>query len=81
MVKSLPAMQETQVQSLGEEDPVEKEMASHSVFLPEKSHGQRSLVGYTPWGPKESDMIEQLTHIHIVTRCVGLYYRVQEGVE
>ena len=31
------------------------------VFLPEESHGQRSLVGYSPWGPKESDMTEQLT--------------------
>ena len=33
MVKNLPAIQETQVQSLGQEDPVEKEMASHSCFL------------------------------------------------
>ena len=31
------------------------------VFLPGKSHGQRSLVGYSPWGHKESDMIEQLS--------------------
>ena len=30
-------------------------------FLPEKSHRQRSLVGYSPWGHKESDMAEQLT--------------------
>ena len=30
------------------------------VFLPGKSHGQRSLVGYSPWGCKESDMTEQL---------------------
>ena len=33
------------------------------VFLPGKSHGSRSLVGYHPWGCKESDMIEQL-HFH-----------------
>ena len=33
MVKSLPATQETQVQSLGQEDPLEKEMASHSSIL------------------------------------------------
>ena len=39
MVKYLPTMQETQVQSLGQEDPLEKEMA---VLLPGKSHGQRS---------------------------------------
>ena len=33
------------------------------VFLPGKSHGLRSLVGYTPWGHKESDMTEQLHFI------------------
>ena len=32
------------------------------VFLPGESHGQRSLVGYSPWGHKELDMTEQLTH-------------------
>ena len=46
MVKNLPAMQETWVQSLSQEDPLEKGMAAHSVFLPEQSHGQRSLAGY-----------------------------------
>ena len=54
-VKSLPAMQETQVQSLGWKDPLEKEMATHSVFLPGEFHKQRRLVGYSPWGQKESD--------------------------
>ena len=34
------------------------------VFLPGKSHGQRSLVGYSPWGRKELDMTERLTHLH-----------------
>jgi len=34
------------------------------VFLPGKSHGQRNLVGYSPWGCKESDTTEQLTHTH-----------------
>ena len=46
-IKNLPAMQETQemrVRSLGQEDPLEKEMATHSIFLPGKFHGQRSLV-------------------------------------
>ena len=38
--------------------PVEKEMATTLVFLPRKSHGQRSLVGYSPGGHKESDMTE-----------------------
>ena len=41
-------MQETQVQSLGWEDPLEKEMATHSNILACKFHGQRSLVGYSP---------------------------------
>ena len=36
------------------------------VFLSGKSHGQRSLAGYSPWGCKESDTTEQLTHIHCV---------------
>ena len=34
------------------------------VFLPGKSHGQRSLVGYSPWGCKESEMTEQLSTSH-----------------
>ena len=32
------------------------------VLLPRESHGQRSLVGFSPWGHKESDTTEQLTH-------------------
>ena len=59
-VKHLPAMCETQVQSLGREDPMEKEMATHSSTLPRKFHGWRSLVGYSPWGPKELDTTERL---------------------
>ena len=60
VVKNLRARQKTQVQSLGWEDPLEKEMAI-LVFLPGESHGQRSLVGYSPWGHKESDLTERLT--------------------
>ena len=41
------------VQSLGQEGTLEEGMASHSIFLPGESHGQRS-----PWGRKESDMAE-----------------------
>ena len=40
---------------------LEKEMATHSVFLFRKFHGQRSLAGYSPWGYKQSDTTEQLT--------------------
>ena len=42
----------------GWEDPLEKEMATHSVFLPGEFHGQRSLEGYSPKGCKELDMIK-----------------------
>ena len=48
MVKNLPAMQESWVQSLDWEDPLEEGMATHSVFLLGDSHGQKSLVGYSP---------------------------------
>ena len=43
-------MQEMQVQSLVEEDPLRKRRQPTPVFLPGKSHGQRNLVGYNPWG-------------------------------
>ena len=63
MVKNLPAMQETWVQSLGQEDPWRRKWQPTPVFLPGKSHGQRSLVGYSPWGCKESDTTERhITH-------------------
>ena len=48
MVKNLPAAQETMVQSLGREDPLEKGLATHSVFWLGESLGQRILVGYSP---------------------------------
>ena len=48
MVKNLLTMQETWVCSLGWEDPLEKEMATHFSILPGESHGQRSLAGYSP---------------------------------
>ena len=38
--------------------PLEKEMATHPVFLPGESHGQRALVGCSPWGVKELDRAE-----------------------
>ena len=58
MVKNLPAVQETQVLSLGREDPLERKWQSTSIFLPGEPHGQRSLVGYSPWGRKELDVTE-----------------------
>ena len=48
VVKNPPVKEKTR--SLGQEDPLEKEMATTPVSLPGKSHGQRSLVGYSPRG-------------------------------
>ena len=56
MVKNPPTMQETQVWSLGWEDPLEKRMATHSGILAWRIPWQRSLAGYSPRGRKESDM-------------------------
>ena len=61
LVKNPPAMRETAVRSLGREDPLEKGMATHSSILAWRIPGQRSLVGYSPWGRKESDTTEQLS--------------------
>ena len=58
MVKNPPAVQETQVRSLGQEDPLEKGMATHSIILAWRISWTRSLVGYSTWGHKESDMTE-----------------------
>ena len=51
-------MQETQIQALGRENPLEKGMQPTPVFLPGKFHGQKTLVGYKSWGHKELDMPE-----------------------
>ena len=48
MVKNLPEMQETWVQSLGQEDPLEKQMATHSSILAWKIPWTEDLVGYSP---------------------------------
>ena len=54
--KNLPAVLETRVQSLGPEDSLEKGTLSTPVFLPGEFHGWRTLVGYSPWGHKDSDI-------------------------
>ena len=65
VVKNPPAMQERQetwVQSLSQEDPLEKGMAIHSRQEPGESHGERSLVDYSPRGHKELDTTEATEH-------------------
>ena len=57
-------MRETGVQSLGLEDLLEKEMATHSSILAWKIPWLESLVDYSPWGRKESDTTERL-HFHL----------------
>ena len=56
----MPVMQETWVQSLGQEDPLQKEMATHSSTLAWKILWMEELVGYRPQGRKESDTTERL---------------------
>ena len=72
MVKNLPPVQETRKPWV-RKIPWRRTWQSTPVFLPGELHGQRSLVGYSPWGPKESDMTE-LTHTHIyMCVCVCIY--------
>ena len=52
MVKNPPAVQEMQVQSLGQEVPLEREMATHSSILAWRIPWMESLVGYSPWDDK-----------------------------
>ena len=70
MVKRLSTMWETRVRSLGWEVPWRRKWQPTPVLLPRKSHRWRSLVGYSPWGHKESDMTEQL-HFHFSLSCIG----------
>ena len=65
MVKHLPTMQKIQVPSLGQEDLLEKEMATYSNILAWKILGWRSLVGYSPWGHKDS---LQITYIYFLKK-------------
>ena len=62
LVKNLPVMQETWVQSLGQKIPLRRKWQPTPVFLSGEFHGQRNLVGCSSWGLKELDMNEQLTH-------------------
>ena len=68
-VKNLPAVQETRVQFLVQELPLEEEMETLSVFLPEKFRGQRNLAGSSPRGDKESTGLSNfLNGINVTTK-------------
>ena len=62
--KRLPVMRKSWVRSMGHEDPLEEEPTP--VFLPGKFHGRRSLIGYSLWGRKQSQMTERL-HFHFLS--------------
>ena len=67
LVKNPPAMQETQVRSLGGGNPLEEEMATHSSTLAWKIPWTEEPGGYSPWGRKESDTTERLHfHFHLI---------------
>ena len=65
-VKNLPAMWETRVQSLAQEDPLEKGMATYSSVLSGKSPGQESLANFSPWGRKRVGHSETLANAYRV---------------
>ena len=69
VVKFLPANAgdtRDKIRSLGWEDPL---WQPTPIFLPGKSHGQRSLVNFSPWGCKESDTTE---HTHTFPKCLSI---------
>ena len=79
-LKNLPAMLGTWVQSLGWEDSLEKGTATTPVFLPGKFHGQRRLVGYSPWDCKQSDTTEGLcTTQWILSNSQGIKEGLKTG--
>ena len=67
-VKNLPAMQGTQVRSLGQQDPWRRIWQPTPILLPGEFHDQRSLVGYRSWGCKELDRTEQPALSHTLIR-------------
>ena len=81
MVKNLPAMWKTWVQSLGQEDPLEKETATHSRFLAWKSHGWKRLAGYSPRAAKSGTELKQLsTHacrVSVPQGCHNKLYKLK----
>ena len=72
-------MQETRVQSLGWDDPLEKEMATTPVFLSEKSHGQRSLWATVYRVTKELDTTEKLNSDNNICTITLKPYRMLAG--
>ena len=76
MVKKLPAMQETQVRSLGWEDPLEKEMATRSSILTWEIPWTEKPLGYSPWGCKRvrHDLATKQLYIYILAIIKTQYF-------
>ena len=67
MLQNLPATQETQLRSLGQEDPLEKGMSTHSSILAWRTPFTEDPAGLQSMGLQKLDMTEQLTHTHTHT--------------
>ena len=86
MLKHLPTMQEAWVQSLGGKIIWRRKWQSIPVLVPGKSHGCKRVVGYSPWGLKESDTTEQL-HFHFnhisneIKRCLLFGRKVMTNLD
>ena len=78
MVKNLPVIRRPRFKPWVGKILWRREWQSIPVFLPGESHGQRSLVGYSLWGRKESDMME---HAHTQTQVSLPIHRLHEGIE
>ena len=76
IVKNLPAMQETWVQSLGWEDPLEECLATHSSILAWKTATDRRAWQATVHGVTESDMTEWLSTAHIYLHVVSFHWYI-----
>ena len=71
VVKNLPAMQETQVQFLSQEDTLKKGMVTHSRILAWRIPWTEEPVGYSPWGRKESVLVTERVTLSIIG-----YYKI-----
>ena len=80
VVEHLPAMQKTWVWSLGHEDPWRRIWQPTPVFLAGKSHGQRNLAAYSPWGSRrvQHDLVtKQQLQNRAKFYCIQTYYGTQ----
>ena len=76
MTENLPTVRRPSFDSWVEKIPWRRERQPTPVFVPGESHGQRSLVGYSPWGRTESDTTERLLHTFHIRRLVLIRARL-----